>query len=535
MYKGFCLIAGCWLVQSVVMGASMSPPQVIHSDDENTYLPVESRRIQMVSSLAVAPGGRIWVTWYAGPTPHEDDNNYVVLATSGDDGVTWDEVFIVDPDGLGPVRAFDPEIWLDPKGRVWLFWAQAVKHGRQAHTWAMMTEHPDDEYAAWSEPFHVAPGVMMCKPIVLSDGEWLFPISNWEARMNRQADDVSAGAWISADQGKTFTLRGSALVPVRSRTFDEHMVVERKDGSLWMLVRTAYGIGESVSTDRGRTWTEVAPSSIPHPAARFFIHRLQSGSLLLVKHGSMEERTGRSHLTAFISDDDGITWRGGLLLDERGSISYPDGQQATDGTIYITYDYSRRRDRAIYMTTFTEADVRAGSDVSGKVRLQVAVSSPGMVLQEPTEPYAPGTYELNDNRTGVELDASDLTVLEPLDERVVDTLQVGALIWENRNYVFSVLPEALLGKRFVRSKIRDTRIEGRAERDGMVYVMARRGGARNRLMQAGFEQVNIPEFIPYAVDGAFVQSDAFSVFQKKVKKGDVVDAGEWGILIFAVE
>ena len=38
----------------------------------------------MVPSLAVTPGGRMWATWYAGITPGQDENNYVVLATSGD-------------------------------------------------------------------------------------------------------------------------------------------------------------------------------------------------------------------------------------------------------------------------------------------------------------------------------------------------------------------------------------------------------------------------------------------------------------------
>ncbi len=36
------------------------------------------------------------------------------------------------------------------------------------------------------------------------------------------------------------------------------MVVERKDGSLWMLLRTSYGIGQSVSADGGATWSPVS-------------------------------------------------------------------------------------------------------------------------------------------------------------------------------------------------------------------------------------------------------------------------------------
>jgi hypothetical protein len=48
----------------------------------------------------------------------------------------------------------------------------------------------------------------------------------------------------------------------------------------------------------------------------------------------------RSHMTVFVSDDDGATWKGGLLLDERES-SYPDGIQAEDGTLFIIYDHQR--------------------------------------------------------------------------------------------------------------------------------------------------------------------------------------------------
>ena len=60
-----------------------------------------------------------------------------------------------------------------------------------------------------------------------------------------------------------------------------------------------------------------------------------------MKHGPIEKKTGRSHLTAFVSKDDGRSWEGGLMLDERGGVSYPDGQQTADGTIYITYDFDR--------------------------------------------------------------------------------------------------------------------------------------------------------------------------------------------------
>jgi predicted neuraminidase len=137
------------------------------------------------------------------------------------------------------------------------------------------------------------------------------------------------------------------------------MVVEKNDGTLWMLVRTKYGIGESTSKDKGKSWSELIPSKIKHPSARFFIRRLLSGDLLLVKHGPIDIETERSHLMAFISKDDGKTWSRGLLLDQRKGVSYPDGQQAKDGTIYIVYDYNRRTDQNILLTSFTEEDILA--------------------------------------------------------------------------------------------------------------------------------------------------------------------------------
>ncbi len=48
------------------------------------------------------------------------------------------------------------------------------------------------------------------------------------------------------------------------------MIVERRDGPPWMLVRVQ-SLAETVSDDGGKTWTPVERSSIRHPAARFFV------------------------------------------------------------------------------------------------------------------------------------------------------------------------------------------------------------------------------------------------------------------------
>lgn len=97
-------------------------------------------------------------------------------------------------------------------------------------------------------------------------------------------------------------------------------------------------------------------------------------NLVLIKHGPLDERTGREKLMAFVCDDEGRSWQGGLMIDERQKVSYPDGVQGGDGTIYIIYDYSRTPEGAILMAVFTEEDARAGEPVSDKVRLRVEVA-----------------------------------------------------------------------------------------------------------------------------------------------------------------
>jgi hypothetical protein len=181
----------------------------------------------------------------------------------------------------------------------------------------------------------------------------------------------------STDRGATWQKRGGVRIP--DTDFDEHMLIELRDGRLWLLARSTRGIMESHSRDGGRTWSEPA-MRFPHVSSRFFMRRLASGNLLFVRHGQIDERTSsRSHLRAFLSADDGATWQGGLLLDERDRVSYPDGVQAPDGTIHITYDRDRANAREILLARFTEDDIKAGEFKSRDARR-------AMILHKATGP-----------------------------------------------------------------------------------------------------------------------------------------------------
>lgn len=384
-FSRLLLLTGFFLTPLAGVGAQepsdpLAPPDVLRPVPEKYS---DANRIwQGIASLEVAKDGGLWASWYSGGAT-ECGENYVLLAHSADQGATWTEpILAVDPPGI--VRAFDSTLWSDPDGKLWLFWAQgeesqfqpSIWDGR-AGVWAMTTTEPEKGAdAQWSAPRRLCNGIMMCKPIADSQGRWLFPVSIWRFDSKYRIDPNLRGAnvYISTDQGATFDFYSRVEVPRDVSVFDEHNIVEKKDGSFWILNRTTRGIGESFSTDGAKTWTPFQPSAIRHTSSRFFVRRLSSGALLLVKNGPLDKDIGRAQMTAFLSEDDGATWQGGLVLDERAQVSYPDGGQNDDGTIFIIYDFERYGAREIYVARITEEDVKTGKIVSESSALKLLVN-----------------------------------------------------------------------------------------------------------------------------------------------------------------
>lgn len=357
-----------------------------------------TRRHEGIPSIEASPKcGRLWATWYASPTPGEDSNNYIVLATSADGGRTWKEVLHADPDGAGPLRYFDPELWISPDGKLrWFFAERTCKQPAGWYTNPYTADIGDEKTdrlmmvtlgaeAEPEAPFQQAvevvgvKGVMMCKPTVLKDGTWVLPVSQWFAA-------PSSCVFASTDDGKTFAMRGGATLPKNRREYDEHMLIEMNDGSLACWSRAKGGPMMAVSRDGGKTWGAPVNNPVGHPNSRLFIRRLASGNLLLVKHGKMGEQPKgggwlpRKELRAFISRDDGKTWEGDLLLDDRPGVSYPDGSQLQDGMIVVTYDRDRLKAREIMFAAFAESDVLSSKPMSEKCRLREIISSAGAVV-----------------------------------------------------------------------------------------------------------------------------------------------------------
>ncbi|AHF90349.1 hypothetical protein OPIT5_09180 [Opitutaceae bacterium TAV5] len=393
------------LVPPVLQGSGTSVPPITYPElDYGMTIGTERTR-----------GGRLWVCWVGGG---DSEKAFFVLATSDDRGATWSSPrLLINPHDevrLGMARrVIVGNLWLDPLDRLWLFFDQSMTYydGR-AGIWFTRCDAPDAAIPEWTPPVRIGHGCSLNKPIVLSSGDWLLPASLWDRNKLRHPtsapfieafheldNERGAGVLASTDQGKTWARRGGVRIP--RPNFDEVNLVERRDGSVWLTARSASGdIWQSTSSDRGATWVPPSETGILNVSARHFVRRLRSGRLLLVRHGEqIGVRTEkRSHLAAFLSDDDGLTWRGGLLLDEREGVSYPDGGQFDDGVIFISYDRNRDTDGEVLLALFTEDDVIARTCVSGNSILGRIITRPdpaAVAARHAREACGPGAADMS--------------------------------------------------------------------------------------------------------------------------------------------
>ena len=340
---------------------------------------------QGIPSIERTRGGRIFVSFYSGMDT-ERNGNSGVLVMSDDGGKTFSEPIAVADMGQEE-RAYDCCLWIDPTGRLWFIWSVMPNNRIECARCA----DPDATPPVW-EPVRTPDcwDVMLNKPIVTAKGDWLFPCAVWKNGLTTGSAGGSDGAhpsgahvFCSRDRGETFERLGAAIAA--DRHFDEHMLIEKQNGELDMYIRTKYGVARSTSSDGGRTWSEGYDCGYGGPNSRFYIGRLRSGRLLLVNHYRF---CGRSNLYAMLSEDEGETFVGRLLLDGRRNISYPDVTKGENGFLYIVYDRERgaryRPDwdysqaaREILMAKITEEDILRGSLTHPESRLQMIVSRLG--------------------------------------------------------------------------------------------------------------------------------------------------------------
>ena len=339
----------------------------ISSTTDETYNP-DDRLWNGIPHIEVTAGGRLFASWYTGGPQEPDNNNYMILAYSDDNGKTWVDPFIIVDTDQDDIRAFDPFLHINNSGElVWYWW--------RGTNWQMVIPNPDadPDEITWNTPTVTGPaniGAYIQEPIRLSDGS--LAVCRQNSYTGKDLDFL-----VSEDDGKTWKQRGSVISQAEQDS-SEAQVVELSDGTLWMFARIPGGGGGGVqrwvSTDSGWSWSdpeyELGEPFIG-PGSRFSVRKLQSGNMIFVTNNSTSARTA---LTVYLSEDDGKTWPYSLLIDGRSNVSYPELDQTEDGYIYLIYDKGRKVEKEIRLSIFNEQDIKEGAITSekGVSRLVVA-------------------------------------------------------------------------------------------------------------------------------------------------------------------
>ena len=105
--------------------------------------------------------GRLWAVY---GRDVESTRNFQVLKCSDDDGKTWSEVKLIILPRAG-TRAMSANVWIDPLGRLWVFWGQSAGQadGRFG-VWAIRTDEPAVAEPKWSTPRRIGDGITLNTP-----------------------------------------------------------------------------------------------------------------------------------------------------------------------------------------------------------------------------------------------------------------------------------------------------------------------------------------------------------------------------------
>ena len=140
----------------------------------------------------------------------------------------------------------------------------------------------------------------------------------------------------------------------------EPTLVELKDGTLWMLLRTNFDyFWSAFSYDQGLSWTELRNSNIDASSSPAFMTRLTSGRLVMtwnrlkadgteeverkesrLAHQYQSPSWFRNELSIAFSDDDGVSWTKPVVIARKSGqgarLSYPYIYEYQKGRLWVT-------------------------------------------------------------------------------------------------------------------------------------------------------------------------------------------------------
>ena len=208
----------------------------------------------------------------------------------------------------------------------------------------------------WTAPSVILSEAKNPTPVRLRSGMILRPA---------QKDSTTVGVEASMDKGLSWMPFGGSF-RIEQKVADgknRPMLLPLKNGRLAMLTQ-AHGyewVCRSESADYGQNWTK--PSRLFYsPFTGYSLTILPSGKWLLVKNGRIDQRLCYlpDGLYVYLSDDEGVSWYGGMRLDGRMDAVEPVACAPGNGSIYIAYAYAPEDGRAAEIRFAVTSEVEIG-------------------------------------------------------------------------------------------------------------------------------------------------------------------------------
>ena len=410
------------LAVALIATAATAAPAAPVFFDELVFPPEQMHNHS--SSIVETPKGDLLVAWFRGRGEKGDDTLVISGARKRKGADKWSEPFVMADNQDLPDQ--NSVLYVDPAGRLYLWWISSLANTRETYLLKYRTatdyeaegpprwewndtifcqpknlvavmdkmaagvdekfdkmfdfeekyrkrlEHGvrmariDETYMAdwqdrvWGRLTGMLTWMPRCQPIMLSDSRMMIGLYS----------DVycTSLSCFTEDGGKTWEYGE----PMADYGLIQPAVIQKKDGTI-----VAYGrdkgplryIRVAESRDGGLTWGNFHDLEIRNPESSVSIAKLQNGHWILLCNDldGRDGRHGRSRLTAYISDDEGATWKWRRYIednhtppDDNPHASYPTVIQTRDGMIHVTYTYSPKPNETIKHVWFNEEWVKEG-------------------------------------------------------------------------------------------------------------------------------------------------------------------------------
>ena len=340
----------------------------LHTSPDSAKYGIAALERTQLTALETTAKGRLWASVLCGG---DGANGFLTLAYSDDKGAQWVEPILALDARDEKLAVRNGMLWYSPKGEMWLFYTvfDGYYDGRGS-LWAVACKNPDEVEPVWGEPKYLGVGVATGRPMVNSAGEWVLPAALWGREVmeydkalyisnkwntprfmspyidkyHELDEKRGAGVYISCDGGESWQENMGDVKcsnEVVAARYNNPQLFHHSDGSMRMVVRASGTAWSYVSTSvDGKSWS--APVRfVAAPDQNFAVRRLADGRLLMVRNARFDRELywRPEGMYAYLSEDCGATWYGGLRLASDLVTINPIIAEANDGTIYIaTYN-----------------------------------------------------------------------------------------------------------------------------------------------------------------------------------------------------